>query len=447
MAIAASMIWRVRPGGASTNGAGYDGTTYPGGTDYSQQNAAQASGSLGTAAGTTTFTDAGAVFTAQMVGNALQIASGAGFTAGWYAVAAFSSSTSITLDRSPGTGSAAVWKIGGAAGGSTAHPFELARSGSGPAVPGNTIYVLGSSATPSSPDYSFANTPLNPQTAGNATAGPIKFVVDPSQPTWRPFISNSGGDLIIANGNQGAYFDGMIFRCTSAANGRLFDCQQDWAFRNCSFNLNDIDTTVAQFSSPTIFLNCEFFSKTASAPTARTTAVILNTNTVGIMLSGCYFHDCGGPCVAVGRSITTVDCAFNNNVKPSFLLNASGGTFNMSLIRGNTINGKTSGGDDGVQITTGEALAGVMFLDNIISNHATAGKAGVNVSGTLATNDRIKVMMDFNDYFNNTTNCTGFTIGANDLTLDPQYTSSSDLTLNGTNLVAQAYPRGPICGG
>ncbi len=115
MAINASAVWRVRPGGSNVNGGGYDAAISGAGTDYSQQDAAQVSGTAGTAAGTTTFTDATANnFTSAMIGNAIWIASGAGFTAGAYFVTGFTSSSIVTLDRSPGTGSAAVWKLGGA---------------------------------------------------------------------------------------------------------------------------------------------------------------------------------------------------------------------------------------------------------------------------------------------------------------------------------------------
>ena len=64
MAVTATAIFRVRPAASNTNGGGYDGIAYPGGVDYSQQNSAQATGTLGTSTASTTFTDAGGAFTA-----------------------------------------------------------------------------------------------------------------------------------------------------------------------------------------------------------------------------------------------------------------------------------------------------------------------------------------------------------------------------------------------
>src|SRR5271166_746827 len=153
MAVNATAVWRVRPSGSNTNGGGYDSGIAGAGTDYSQQNTAQATGTLGTAAGTTAFSDAGGAFTAVMIGNALWIASGAGFTAGAYFITGYTSATAITLDRSPGTGTVANWAVGGA----WADPstrFDTSSSPASPVVAGNIIYVLGS-GTPNPASYTY----------------------------------------------------------------------------------------------------------------------------------------------------------------------------------------------------------------------------------------------------------------------------------------------------
>lgn len=110
MAIPPTTHWDIRTSGSDTNGGGF--VPGSGGTDYSQQDAAHSSGTLGTATGTTAFSDAGHSFTSTEVGNLLQIASGAGFTAGFYQVVSVSTGVA-TLDRSPGTGTVAVWSLGG----------------------------------------------------------------------------------------------------------------------------------------------------------------------------------------------------------------------------------------------------------------------------------------------------------------------------------------------
>lgn len=102
--------WEVRTTGSDSNGGGF--VAGASGTDYSQQDSAQFSGTAGTAAGTAAFTDVAHAFVSTDVGNLIQIASGVGFTPGFYQI--LSVSTGIaTLDRSPGTGTVAVWALGG----------------------------------------------------------------------------------------------------------------------------------------------------------------------------------------------------------------------------------------------------------------------------------------------------------------------------------------------
>lgn len=117
MALSAATIWEVRPSvGTDTNGGGF--VTGASGTDYSQQNSKNTTGSDisttdGVGNGTTTWTSATGNFSTAIVGNIIFL-SGTGITTGWYQVTARASTTSITLDRSPGTGTGATMNIGGA---------------------------------------------------------------------------------------------------------------------------------------------------------------------------------------------------------------------------------------------------------------------------------------------------------------------------------------------
>src|SRR5438105_2455552 len=100
MAISASFVWEVRTTGADTNGGGFKtGAT---GTDFSQQDAAQASGAdLAVDATTNTkITSATHNFVAADVGNLIQISAGTGYTTGFYEIVSVASNAA-TLDRSP----------------------------------------------------------------------------------------------------------------------------------------------------------------------------------------------------------------------------------------------------------------------------------------------------------------------------------------------------------
>jgi hypothetical protein len=139
MALPAGSVWEVRPGvGSDTNGGGF--VTGSSGTDYSQQNSKNTVGSdisttdaVGN--GTTTLTSATGNFSTGIVGNIIFL-SGSGITTGWYQVTARGSAISITLDRSPGTGTGATMNIGGA----LATVSQAATN----SVPSNIVYVKAS---------------------------------------------------------------------------------------------------------------------------------------------------------------------------------------------------------------------------------------------------------------------------------------------------------------
>lgn len=109
MAIAATTVWEVRTGGAETNGGGYSS----GGTDYSQQTAAQLTVTDGASSSTTNLNSVTGGFTSAMVGNVLCI-SGGTLTAGRYQITAYVDTNNVTLDRALNTGSGSTVKVGGA---------------------------------------------------------------------------------------------------------------------------------------------------------------------------------------------------------------------------------------------------------------------------------------------------------------------------------------------
>ena len=117
MAIGATCIWEVRTTGSNTNGGGYTS----GGTNYSQQNAAQyaLTGVTSAGAGNTVLTASAA---ADMIGNIGCCVSGTNFTTSeFFEVASVSAGVSITFGTShaaasicTGIGASGVINIGGA---------------------------------------------------------------------------------------------------------------------------------------------------------------------------------------------------------------------------------------------------------------------------------------------------------------------------------------------
>lgn len=104
MALAATMVFQVQNGGSDTQcGGGF--TSALGGTDYSQQNAAQATGTV--TSSTTTVTATTSIFTSVMVGNIITD----GTT--YKEITAYTNGTTITVDSAPSWTSATIY-VGGA---------------------------------------------------------------------------------------------------------------------------------------------------------------------------------------------------------------------------------------------------------------------------------------------------------------------------------------------
>lgn len=136
MALSAATVWEVRSSGDDTNGGAF--VAGASGVDRSQQDAAQTTYTdlVIDAVTNTNVTSAGNPFTANDVGNILNITSGTGFTTGRYQVVSQAAGVA-TLDRAVGT----VGSTGGNGklGGALASPGIAAAS----IVNGNTVWCRG----------------------------------------------------------------------------------------------------------------------------------------------------------------------------------------------------------------------------------------------------------------------------------------------------------------
>lgn len=134
MAIAAATVWELRTTGSDNSGGGF--VAGASGTDFSQQDAAQANGTDLVIDGTTNTLVSSAThnFVAADVGNLIQITAGTGFTTGFFQIVSVAANKA-TLDRSAGvlSSTAGTWAMGGA----LASPGKLASG----IVGGNTAWV------------------------------------------------------------------------------------------------------------------------------------------------------------------------------------------------------------------------------------------------------------------------------------------------------------------
>lgn len=143
MAFPGNMVWEVRTGGSDANGGGY--TPTGGGTDYSQQDAAQVAYTdlVIDATTNTNATSAGTPFTSAHVGNVVNITGGTGFTVQRAYIVSVAAGVA-TFDRSLGT----LSSTGGTGnlGGGMLTPEALDTL----VVPGNLVYIASGTYTKTS---------------------------------------------------------------------------------------------------------------------------------------------------------------------------------------------------------------------------------------------------------------------------------------------------------
>lgn len=231
MALPATAIWEVRPTvGSDTNGGGFDSAKS--GTDYSQQNSANSGGNNSSttdaaSASAGTLTSATASFTSAIVGNIIYI-SGSGATTGWYEVTSFTNSTTVVLDRSPGTGTGWTMNIGGA--------FATISNAYSAAVVSNTIYIKATGSYTVTATLTLNKTSNTPFTfiGYTSTRG------DGGRITWTT-ATNSVILVTLSNNMYNHCFQNINFTNTSGTPGNGFDGGLTGQgaflrFRNCVFS-------------------------------------------------------------------------------------------------------------------------------------------------------------------------------------------------------------------
>lgn len=230
MAIAAAMVFEVRTTGADTNGGGFKAGAS--GTDYSQQDAAQFSGTdlVIDAVTNTKVTSAGHNFVATDVGNIIQISAGTSWTTGFYEILSVASNAA-TLDRSPGaTGlTGGTWAEGGA----------LASPGKAGAahVGSNAIWVKAGTYTMTTTSSNVANGRVT-LTAGTQTNNPTilrGYTTSRGDESTKPILrAGITGLTMVTTGTYGIVenfeFDGVR---GTYANSAAASISRGCVLRNC----------------------------------------------------------------------------------------------------------------------------------------------------------------------------------------------------------------------
>lgn len=418
-ALPAATVWEVRPGSGSTANAGcyVTGST---GTDFSQQNAAQSSGTNLASVSALVVSSITHNFVATDVGNCIQISGGTGFTAGFYQIVSVAINQA-TLDRSPGTvGVNGVWAVGGA--------ITSVGTAAANATANNIIYFTGTYTTAVTLTVTLSN--------GQLPGNPFSFIgygstrTDNTQATWTTATNST--DLVDFTAASGYLFQNIKFTNTAAVrsvglnakntgittNVRLLNClldgftigirgnfQVDWEFQGLMVENTEIKNSSSHG--------------------------VQNTSTTWIL--GSYIHDNGGDGVqvALGTSDSSLVIGWSIIYK-----NAIGVDFPVSnapplrsLVMFNTVISSNTG--DGYFQVGPTASSSNILWNNIFDNNGGFGidfPAGTTITTNLNSQNS-------NAFFNNTSgNRRNAGTGVNDILLSgtPYVSIGTNFALNNT---------------
>jgi len=147
----------------------------------------------------------------------------------------------------------------------------------------------------------------------------------------------------------------------------------------------------------------------------------------GSRMIGCSISGCGNYGVDFrDTGSEMLYCIVTNNYAAGIYVNDPGGSRYPSTIAYCTVD---SGQDDGIKVDTAATLAMVSIFSCDITNNNVAAKYGLNIAaGTAAANDLIKTLVDFNNFYGNTTDRHNISAGANDIAVNPSFPSGTNFT-------------------
>lgn len=369
MAIGATAQWEIRSGGSANNGGFYTS----GGTDWSQQTAAQyALTGVTTSAANAILLTASAA--SDMVGNGARIVSGTSFTVGFYEVISVVPGVSITLDRTCSTAAASggVVNIGGAI-------SRLGDAGSA-FVAGNKVWVNGSFTLSAIDTVSAAGTITLPitiegygTTRGDGYQGrdAVGALITSNFPT----LTYSGNFALNASGAN------IIVKYLNVSTARSgYSITAAWV--QCCKATNSSTNAAAGCISSTYPWDNDFELTGASGGVA------------GIVVSvGLAIANRGTVASATAAGISLIGANRQSTALNNTLYNCAGpgisvpGTTTTAFIVGNTIQG---GAGDGIDIVASSTVFGLIQNNLITDNAGWAIDLNNTSSGASVRNNRFR---------------------------------------------------------
>lgn len=390
MAIGATCVWEVRATATAGNLNGGGFVPGGGGTDYSQQDAAQFNGTdlAGENAntGTPDVSAASHSFVAADVGNMIHITAGSNWTPGWYEIKSVSAGKA-RLDRacaSVASPSGGTWYEGGAI------SLQDASDSTWAAVPvaGNVIYIKNGSYTLG------AGVTLAPSGSSGSGCKVIGYNTtrgdDPATLATRPTLVGSatcsfGNYCLVENLNLS---NNVAAGWSLGTYSRITNCK----IINISTTASRVALTVGANSHVD---GCEVISY-------RGSAISLGANSATVM--NCFVHSSNIGIASAASATTThtaiIGCVIESCVAQAINFSAanSGGT----LILNNTLYGTENKRGTGINFAN-TAAQNIRIINNIIYGFATGVSHG---DGTVAS-----FLDKYNCYYNNTADVSGWAVG------------------------------------
>jgi len=391
-AIGATCVWEFRSTATANmvNGGGYTS----GGTDYSQQDAAQfVPTDLACLDTSTTLTSATGGFTAAMVGNIIHITAGTNFVVGWYEITVYTDTNTVTIDRTAASVGLNATAGTGYVGGALSLNSTLDDEFFDQLVAGNIVYIKAGT-------YTFVEN-VNQQGLNGTSSNP--FIVEGynstrgDNPTTinRPTIA--AGAYEFTHGQMWQFYNLII---TITGTYGLYSTNNSSAI-NCKSTNSSVSANRAAFT----FTNQSIIARCEGISTNGYGFYIINS---GVALS-CYAHDS-----SKGYRLGTSGVYVINSIADTCTVGIDFNADYSSSID-NTIYNCTTG----ILETPSGYFEAV--VNNIITNCATGMSWGTTQK---------RGYIDYNCW-NNTTDTVNVTKGDHDITANPLLTdpANGDFTL------------------
>lgn len=413
MAMPATHVYEFRSSATANmvNGGGFNSAR--GGVDYTLQDAAQVHSTDGASTASTNFTSVTGGFTDAMKGNTLHLVSATGTpTVGWYEIVSVTDANTLVLDRVSGTHTLADFYIGGA----------LTMSGSlndafwEQLIAGNYVWIkagthtLGSAVTVTTA-VGTSTLPINVEgyasTRGDA---PTPFGTSPTAPLIACAASafTLPSFTIIKYLNVTSTAASGLATATAGTHCAIYKCKSINSSTTAARNGITTNTGTAAFSR---VLFCEAVSQNGSALSFLTGRSCL--------AYGCYLHDSnvGLLCSATGGCIILEFNVIESNKSGAVQITGATPVLGMYFTN-NTFYGSEA--KVGIGIDMSAVAYGATFMNNIIYGFVT----GIN-----QTTAQEKINIGFyNDFNNNTTDATNYTVDDTSVATAPSFVGVTQLT-------------------